>query len=105
LFDALAAIPGEEAGFRSLADAWFDVTTLDGRLMVTLGGLAALERELIRAHLRRTGAGEGEQQELGPTAQAEPVPANARRSNAVKIASRCARSPAVSICITQHFEA
>jgi DNA invertase Pin-like site-specific DNA recombinase len=49
LFDALAAITGEEAGFRSLADAWFDVTTLDGRLMVTLGGLAALERELIRA--------------------------------------------------------
>jgi len=43
------------AGFRSLADAWADITTPHGRLMLTvLGGLAEFDRELIRA---RTGEG------------------------------------------------
>jgi DNA invertase Pin-like site-specific DNA recombinase len=47
--NTLAAITGEEAGFRSLADAWADTTTAHGRLMLTvLGGLADFERELIR---------------------------------------------------------
>jgi DNA invertase Pin-like site-specific DNA recombinase len=43
----------QEAGFRSLADAWDDTTTAHERLMLTvLGGLAEFERDLIGA---RTG--------------------------------------------------
>jgi Resolvase, N terminal domain len=46
---------GERHRFRSLSDAWADITTAHGRLMLTiLGGLAEFERELIRA---RTGEG------------------------------------------------
>lgn len=55
LLNALAAIAGGTAGFRSLGDAWADTTTAHGRLMLTvLGGLAEFERDLIRA---RTGEG------------------------------------------------
>jgi DNA invertase Pin-like site-specific DNA recombinase len=55
LLNALAAITGKAAGFRSLHDTWADTTTAHGRLMLTvLGGLAEFERELIRA---RTGEG------------------------------------------------
>ena len=50
LLNSLAAITGKGAGFRSLGDAWADTTTSHGRLMLTvLGGLAELERDLIRA--------------------------------------------------------
>jgi len=50
-----------EAGFRSLGDAWTDTTTAHGRLMLTVpGGLGEFERELIRAHRRESGTGEGE---------------------------------------------
>ena len=55
LLNALAAITGSKAGFRSLGDAWADTTTPHGRLMLTvLGGLAEFERDLIRT---RTGEG------------------------------------------------
>ncbi len=55
LLNALAAITGSKAGFRSLGDAWADTTTAHGRLMLTvLGGLAEFERDLIRT---RTGEG------------------------------------------------
>jgi DNA invertase Pin-like site-specific DNA recombinase len=55
LLNILAAITGQQAGFRSLGDTWADTTTPHGRLMLTvLGGLAEFERELIRA---RTGEG------------------------------------------------
>src|SRR5215472_6166532 len=50
LLNTLAAITERKAGFRSLADAWADTTTSHGRLMLAvLGGLAELERDLIRA--------------------------------------------------------
>lgn len=55
LLNALAAVAGRGAGFRSLADAWADTTTAHGRLMLAvLGGLAEFERDLIRT---RTGEG------------------------------------------------
>ncbi len=55
LLNALAAITGKKAGFRSLSDAWADTTTAHSRLMLTvLGGLAEFERDMIRA---RTGEG------------------------------------------------
>jgi DNA invertase Pin-like site-specific DNA recombinase len=50
LLDTFAAIIGKQAGFRSLGDAWADITTPHGGVMLTvLGGLAEFERELIRA--------------------------------------------------------
>src|SRR5581483_6583608 len=50
LLNTIAAIADKWAGFRSLGDAWADTTTPHGRLMLTvLGGLAEVERELIRA--------------------------------------------------------
>jgi DNA invertase Pin-like site-specific DNA recombinase len=49
LLNTLAAIPGKGAGFRSLADVWADTTTAHGRRILTdLGGLADVERDLIR---------------------------------------------------------
>src|SRR6202166_2043659 len=55
LLNTLATITGKGAGFRSLHDTWADTTTAHRRLLLTvLGGLAELERELIRA---RTGEG------------------------------------------------
>jgi hypothetical protein len=68
--NTLAAITGKKAGFKSLGDTWADTTTPHGRLMLTvLGGLAEFERDLIRAHRRRPGAGRGARAENGPTAQ------------------------------------
>lgn len=50
LLNTLAAIAGKKAAFRSLGDSWADTTTAHGRLMLTvLGGLAELERELIKS--------------------------------------------------------
>jgi hypothetical protein len=55
LLNILDAVAKAGAGFRSLADIWADTTTLHGRLMLTvLGGLAEVERDLIRT---RTGEG------------------------------------------------
>jgi DNA invertase Pin-like site-specific DNA recombinase len=51
----LDAIAKSGAGLRSLADAWADTTTANGRLMlVVLSGLAEFERELAKG---RTGEG------------------------------------------------
>jgi len=50
LLNVLDAVAKAGAGFKSLADTSADTTTGHGRLMLTLlGGLAELERELIRA--------------------------------------------------------
>lgn len=55
LLNILHTVTSKGAGFKSLADAWADTTTPQGRLIVTvLGGIAEFERELIRA---RTGEG------------------------------------------------
>jgi DNA invertase Pin-like site-specific DNA recombinase len=63
LLNTVAAITAKEAGLRSLGDAWADTTTPHGRLMLTvLGGLAAFERDLIRA---RTGEGRARAKERG----------------------------------------
>src|ERR1700704_3661482 len=76
LLNTLAAITAKKAGFRSLGDTWADTTSSHGRLMLTvLGGLAEFERDLIRA---RTGEGRERakaRREDGPTAQAQPAPA------------------------------
>ena len=81
LLNTLAAINSKKAGFRSLGDTWADTTTSHGRLMLTvLGGLAELERDLIRI---RTGEGRaramargvkmGRKPKLTPHQQAEAI--------------------------------
>jgi DNA invertase Pin-like site-specific DNA recombinase len=63
LLNTLDAIAKRNATFKSLADAWADTTTAQGRLLLTvLGGLAEFERELIRA---RTGEGRRRAVEAG----------------------------------------
>ena len=50
LLNALATITERKAGFRILGDAWVDITTPQGRLMLTApGGLAEFKSGLIRA--------------------------------------------------------
>jgi DNA invertase Pin-like site-specific DNA recombinase len=49
LLNTIETIVKAGAGFRSLRDTWADTTTAHGRLMLTvLGGLADVERDLIR---------------------------------------------------------
>ena len=56
LLNTLAGISEKKAGFRSLGDTWADITTLHGRLILTiLGDLAEFERELIRARRANDG--------------------------------------------------
>jgi DNA invertase Pin-like site-specific DNA recombinase len=63
LLNVLDAVANAGAGFKSLADAWADITTAHGRLMLTvLRGLAEFERELIRA---RTDEGRKRAQQRG----------------------------------------
>jgi DNA invertase Pin-like site-specific DNA recombinase len=55
LLNILGAVAEKGAAFRSLVDTWADTTTPHGWLMLTvLGGLAEVERELVRT---RTGEG------------------------------------------------
>jgi DNA invertase Pin-like site-specific DNA recombinase len=50
LLNILAHLERKKAAFRSLGGAWADITTPQGRLMVTVvGGRAEFERELILA--------------------------------------------------------
>ena len=50
LLNTLAAITGKQACFRSLGDAWADITPPhSGRMLTVLGGPAEFERDLIRA--------------------------------------------------------
>src|SRR5216684_1958516 len=49
LFAIVKSIVDRKAQFRSLADPWADTATATGRLMIAvLGGLADVERDLIR---------------------------------------------------------
>ena len=49
LFAIVKAIVDDKAQFRSLAEPWADTSTATGRLMIAvLGGLADVERDLIR---------------------------------------------------------
>ena len=50
LFAIVKAIVDRKAQFRSLAELWADTSTATGRLMIAvLGGLADVERDLIRS--------------------------------------------------------
>ena len=81
LLHTLRVIADKGAGFRSLADAWADTTTPQGRLLLTmLGGLAEYERELIkartsegRARARAQGKSRGRPFKLTPHQRAEAI--------------------------------
>jgi DNA invertase Pin-like site-specific DNA recombinase len=54
LFGIVKRIVDAGGQFRSLAEPWADTGTSTGRLMIAvLGGLADVERDLIRTHMRR----------------------------------------------------
>ena len=63
LFGLVKRIVGAKAEFRSLAEPWADTGTSTGRLMIAvLGGLADVERDLIRT---RTAEGRNRAQKRG----------------------------------------
>jgi DNA invertase Pin-like site-specific DNA recombinase len=63
LFAIVKQIVDAKAQFRSLAEPWADTTTSHGRLMLAvLGGLADVERDLIRT---RTAEGRSRAQQRG----------------------------------------
>ena len=63
LFAIVKQIVEAKAQFRSLAEPWADTGTSTGRLMIAvLGGLADVERDLIRT---RTAEGRSRAQKLG----------------------------------------
>jgi DNA invertase Pin-like site-specific DNA recombinase len=58
LFGIVKRIVDAKVQFRSLAEPWADTGTSTGRLMIAvLGGLADVERDLIRTHRRGPQAG------------------------------------------------
>jgi DNA invertase Pin-like site-specific DNA recombinase len=69
LFGIVKRIVDSKAQFRSLAEPWADTGTSTGRLMLAvLGGLADVERDLIRtrtAEVRSRAKAQG--QPMGPT--------------------------------------
>jgi DNA invertase Pin-like site-specific DNA recombinase len=103
LLNTLAAITGKKAGFRSLADAWADTTTAQGRLMLTvLGGLAEFERELIRAGEGRARAvARGQKMDRPP--KLHPAFRRKRRSSAASRAKPLPRLPAATMSARPRF--
>jgi DNA invertase Pin-like site-specific DNA recombinase len=90
LFGIVKRIVDAKAQFRSLAEPWADTGTSTGRLMLAvLGGLADVERDLIRT---RTAEGRSRARPEGSrwAATAEKRPPNAARK-----ALRLTNSPAV----------
>ena len=58
LLEIVKRIVDAKAQFRSLAEPWADTGTSTGRLMIAvLGGLADVERDLIRTRMARAAAG------------------------------------------------
>ena len=82
LLNILDTVAKTGAGFKSVADAWADITTAHGRLMLTvLGGLAEFERELI---LARTGEGRKRAKARGVRFGRPPVLTSHQRQEAIQ---------------------
>jgi DNA invertase Pin-like site-specific DNA recombinase len=96
LLNTLATITEKNAGFRSLAEAWADTTTVYGRIVLTvLDGLAEFERELIRARTgegraraKASGKGLGRKPKLTPRQQREAIRRRDRGESLGEIARR-----------------
>jgi len=101
LLHTLKTIADTGATFKSLGDAWADTTTPHGTLMTTvLGGLAALERELItartsegRARAKARGVKLGRRPKLTPYQQREALERRARGEGVREIARSYNVSP------------
>ncbi len=82
LFAIVKKIVDAEAQFRSLAEPWADTGTSTGRLMIAvLGGLADVERDLIRT---RTGEGRSRAQKRGQHMGRPPKLTEAQKAEARK---------------------
>jgi DNA invertase Pin-like site-specific DNA recombinase len=82
LFAIVKQIVDAKAQFRSLAEPWADTGTSRGRLMIAvLGGLADVERDLIRT---RTAEGRNRAQKRGPRMGRKPKLTEAQQAEARK---------------------
>src|SRR5438874_3649001 len=82
LFAILKQIVDAKAQFRSLAEPWADTGTSTGRLMLAiLGGLAHVERDLIRT---RTGEGRSRAKAQGQHIGRPPALTTAQKKQARK---------------------
>ena len=80
LFAIVKQIVDAKAQFRSLAEPWADTGTSTGRLMIAvLGGLADVERDLIRT---RTAEGRSRAQKRGQRMGRKPKLTEAQRAEA-----------------------
>jgi DNA invertase Pin-like site-specific DNA recombinase len=96
LFAIVKEIVDAKAQFRSLAEPWADTGTSTGRLMLAvLGGLADVERDLIRT---RTAEGRSRAKDQGKHMGRPPslTPAQQRPSGGERRARRSMNSPAAT---------
>jgi DNA invertase Pin-like site-specific DNA recombinase len=94
LFGIVKRIVDAKAQFRSLAEPWVDTGTSTGRLMLAvLGGLADVERDLIRT---RTAEGRSRAKAQGQPTPAQQKEATRRRAEGPTL-DELARSYAVGI--------
>src|SRR5499427_1856455 len=88
LFGIVKRVVDAKAQFRSLAEPWADTGTSTGRLMLAvLGGLADVERDLIRTVPPRAGAAP----RLKASTWADPLPSHRRRRKRPSDGARRAR--------------
>ena len=94
LFAIVKQIVDAKAQFRSLAEPWADTATSTGRLMIAvLGGLADVERDLIRTRTAEgREPGEGARAAHGPTAEAHAAAAEGSTAAAGRRARRSRNS-------------
>jgi DNA invertase Pin-like site-specific DNA recombinase len=91
LFAIVKQIVDAKAQFRSLAEPWADAGTSTGRLMIAvLGGLADVERDLIRT---RTAEGRSRAQKRGQRMGRKPKLTEAQQAEARKRRRKVQRSP------------
>ena len=95
LFGIVKRIVDAKAQFRSLAEPWADTGTNTGRLMLAvLGGLADVERDLIRT---RTAEGrnraKAQGKAMGRPPSLPPRHSRKRRPDAARRARRCRNWP------------
>jgi DNA invertase Pin-like site-specific DNA recombinase len=104
LFAIVKQIVDAKAQFRSLAERWADSTSTTGRLMLAvLGGLADVERDLIRT---RTAEGRSRAKAQGKHMGRPPslTPSQKKRpSGGVRRALRLMNSPAATMSAAPRF--
>src|SRR5215470_5120304 len=101
LFDIVKRIVDAKAQFRSLAEPWADTGTSTGRLMLAvLGGLADVERDLIRT---RTAEGRSRAKDQGKAMGRPPPHSRKRPPDAARRALRLMNSHAATTSAAPRF--